>query len=135
MANPLRGFRYLPWADLFKAAFLAVFIVAVLDWLLIQVGIRSELVENAIVLLYAPPLGIVIGFAVAFCLGSLSVFLLERLCRQPISNHANLWGLLLCLLVVLMVKSWFVEGLLLHSQQLAIIGAIFGVFLFSRTFR
>ncbi|MGJ3251533.1 MAG: peptide chain release factor 1 [Elainellaceae cyanobacterium] len=134
MSSPLRGLKYLPWASLFQASFLTVLIVTVLDWLLIRFGTNVGLIREAIALLYSGVLSIVVGFAVAFCLGALAVWLLDRVFKQSITTDANLWGLLLCLILVLIIKSWFIPGFLLDSQQVAIIGAVFGVFLSRQSF-
>jgi inner membrane protein involved in colicin E2 resistance len=132
MSNPLRGFRYLPWIPLIQTALLTVAIATVVDWL-VQFGLRVPLVAQAVVFLYSGPLSPIMGFAIAFLLGALAVSLLDRMFNQSITNSGNLWALILCLIVVLLIKSWIIPGVILHSQQVAMIGAVFGVFVWSRS--
>ncbi len=134
MSNPLRRFRHLPWKALIQSALLTVAIATVVDWLIL-VGLRFQLIAQTLTLLYSGSLSPIMGLAVALGLGALAVYLLNRVFHQSIRNSANLWGLILCLIVVLMVKSWIIPGLILHSQQMAIIGIVLGVFIYSRSGR
>lgn len=125
MMDPLRRLKFLPWLLLLQVSTLTTLIVAVLDFLLALEYTQSR----ALSLLYSPPLGILVTFAVAVGIGALAVYLLERLYRQVTINTATLWALVLCLAVCLVLKSLLpIPAFIVNLNETQLIFIIIGVF-------
>lgn len=129
MNDPLRRLKFLPWRSLFQVAAITAAIVIFLDVLLILGYTHLLALKQSLSLLYSPPLGLLVTFAVAIGVGALAVYLLEKLCKLVTINSANLWALILCLAVVFVIKSLLpIPALLFSLDQLGLIGIILGVF-------
>lgn len=129
MTDPLRRLKFLPWLLLFQVSTLTTFIVVVLDFLLTLGYTQSSVINRALSLLYSAPWGLLVTFAVAVGIGALAVYLLERLYRQVIINAATLWALVLCLALVLVLKSLLpIPAILINLDQTQLIGIVLGVF-------
>jgi hypothetical protein len=129
MRDPLRGLKFLPWRSLLQVSLLVAVIVIVLDFLLTLGYIQSDVFQRLLMLVYAPPLGIVISLAIAVGLGALGVYLLERFYRLVSINTGSLWALVLCLAAVLFIKTLLpVPAVIFNLNQASLIGIIIGVF-------
>lgn len=129
MRNPLHRLKFLPWLPLFKISSLMTIIVIVLDFLIVLGYSRSLAIKRSLSLLYAPPLGILVSFAVVVGVGALAVYLLERLCPQVIINTATLWALVLCLALCMVVKALLpLPSVLVDLDETQLIAIIIGVF-------
>lgn len=130
MNNPLRSLKYLPWLTLFQVAGITVLIAAALDFLLL-VSLSVPAIAQTIQLLLTPPLGLLVPIVVCGLIGALGVAVMERLFRRLVITPGLLWALVLCLIVVIVVKSWIIPGFLVNSSQGNLIGLVVGVFLSS----
>ncbi|PIG94759.1 peptide chain release factor 1 [Gloeocapsopsis sp. IPPAS B-1203] len=129
MRDPLRSLKFLPWRSLLQVSLLVAVIVIVLDFLLTLGYIQSDVFQRLLMLVYAPPLGIIISLAIAVGLGALGVYLLERFYRLVSINTGSLWALVLCLAVILFLKSLLpLPAVLFNLNQASLIGIIIGVF-------
>ncbi|MBD0344246.1 MAG: peptide chain release factor 1 [Coleofasciculus sp. Co-bin14] len=129
MTDPLRRLKYLPWRSLLQVSGIAVIIVIVLEFLLALGYTNSSLIRSMVSVLFAPPLGMLLILAAAVGVGVLAVYLLERLYQQVIINTASLWALVLCLALVLFVKSLLpLPALLVNLSYLQLMGIVVGVF-------
>ena len=130
MPNPLHRLKFLPWRSLFLLSSLVTLIVTVLDFLLALGYTYSSAINRALFLLYAPPAGILVYFAVSVGIGALAVYVLERLFQQVVVNTTILWALVLCLALCLVVKSLLpvIPNVLVSMNEMQLIGIIVGVF-------
>lgn len=135
MADPLRRFKYLPWRSLLQVSGLTILIVIFLE-LLLPAGYRqSYALYSTLSTLYKPPLGTIINFATAVGVGAFAVYLLERFYKQLFIHTATLWALVLCLALVIFLKSLLpVVPLLVGLNYLHLIGVIVGVFWKGRSY-
>ena len=127
MSDPLRRLKFLPWRSLLQVAALTTIIVAVLEFLL-GLGYTHPVIHSTLSMLYASPLGLLINFAVAVGVGALGVYLLERFAQKVIINTASLWALVLCLALLLFLKSLLLPPVLVDLNQTQLIGIVLGVF-------
>jgi len=130
MIDPLRQLKFLPWRSLFQVSAFTTLIVVALEFLLELGYIQSYVIRSTLSrLLYAPMLGLLMQFAVAVGIGVLAVYLLERLKQQVRINTASLWALVLCLLLLLLLKSLLpIPAFLVAVNQVQLIGIVLGVF-------
>jgi hypothetical protein len=128
MSNPLRRLKFLPWTILFQDAALTVLITTLLD---ILVGsLNTPLVRQTYILLFSPPLGILMLIAVSMAVGALAVYLLEKIFSQVVINAAVLWALIPCLVIMIILKSWLpIPFVLIDANQSSLLGIVLGVFL------
>lgn len=136
MRDSLRRLKFLPWRSLLQVSALTTLIVAVLEFLLTLGYTRTSVIRQALSILYAPPLGILVTFATAIGVGAMAVYLLERFYRQVIINTASLWALVLCLAVFLVLKSLLriLPPVLVDLSEIQLIGIVLGVFWKSRPY-
>jgi hypothetical protein len=129
MTDPLRRLKYLPWRSLLQVSGIAVIIVIVLEFLLALAYTNSSVIRSMLSMLFAPPVGILLILAAAVGVGVLAVYLLERLYQQVRINTASLWALVLCLALVLFVKSLLpLPALLVNLSYIQLMGIVVGVF-------
>lgn len=126
--NPFRRLKYLPWAILAQVAGLTIFSVVVLEILLL-VSTEIPAIARSLDLLFAPPLGLLMGLAIAMGVGALGVCILERFYSQVTINTSVLWALILCLLIGLLVHSLLPFVGLIGLNQAALMGILLGVFI------
>jgi len=129
MTDPLRRLKYLPWRSLLQVSGIALIIVIVLEFLLALGYTNSSVIRSMLSVLFAPPLGILLILAAAVGVGVLAVYLLERLYQQVRINTASLWALVLCIALVLFVKSLLpLPALLVNLSYIQLMGIVVGVF-------
>ncbi|MBW4573972.1 MAG: peptide chain release factor 1 [Aphanothece sp. CMT-3BRIN-NPC111] len=129
MTDPLRSLKYLPWRSLLEVAAIATLIVVALEFILGLGYAQSNLIRQALSILYARPLGLLVNVAVAFGVGVLAVYLLERLYKRVIINNGSLWALVPCLALLLLVKSLLpVQPILVDLDQTQLMGILVGIF-------
>lgn len=130
MHNPLRRLRQLPWVPLFLISLLTLFWASVLELLLGFASVYLPLVNQALSILFAPPLNIIMGLAVAVGLGALAVLFLEIVYPQLMINSGVLWALVLCLFLLVVVRSILpIPTSLLEPSYAMLIGSMLGIFL------
>ena len=130
MANPLRRLKFLPWRSLFLISSLVTLIVIVVDFLIAIGYTYSPAIRQALNLLYAPTLGIIVDFGLIVGIGALAVYLLEKLYPNLSINTAILWALVLCLALALVVKSLLPlpKALVISFNEIQLMGIVIGVF-------
>lgn len=129
MFDPLRGLKFLPWRSLLQVSLLVAVIAIVCDFLLALGYLQSDVVQRLLMLVYAPPFGILIQFAIAVGVGALGVYLLERYFRLVSINIPTLWALALCLAVVLLIKTLLpLPAIVFNLNEIGLVGIILGVF-------
>ncbi|HEY9620876.1 MAG TPA: peptide chain release factor 1 [Crinalium sp.] len=129
MNDPIRRLKAMPWLTLFQVATVTILIVSLLEFALLFLIFHSLLAQQTLSILFAPPLDMILALAIAGSIGALAVFIMERFFRRIIINTANLWGLVLCLIIMIFVRllSPF-PSLFLNSSQTYFIGIMLGVF-------
>jgi ABC-type transport system involved in multi-copper enzyme maturation permease subunit len=132
MSNPLRRLKFLPWRSLFLLSALVTLIVIFLD-LLFTLGYNlSPAIERVLTLLYAPPFGVLVRFAVVIGVGALAVELLERLFSNVVISIAVLWTLVFCLALCLVLRALLPippDVLVnLYNNEVQLLGIVIGVF-------
>lgn len=129
MANPLRRLKFLPWRSLLQVSALTTIILIVVEFLLTLGYTQSPAIKRLLDFLYTGSLGLLMTFVTAIGVGAMAVYLLERFYQQVIINTANLWGLVLCLAVFLLLKSLLpLMPILISLDQLQLVGIIIGIF-------
>lgn len=128
MSNFLQSLKRFPWQELLKVAGLTNLIVAGVEILLGWGFQQSIIVYNVVTLLYSPPLGILIPCVAAVGMGALAVYWCEQQSKIFL-NRANLWVLVLCLLLGLLLKALLpIPTFLVGLSQTALVGIAIGVF-------
>lgn len=129
MNNPLQRLKFLPWLSLFQVAALTVFFALVFDMLLAIAFVRIKSLQPFFKAILSPPWSILVGLAIAVGIGALAVYLLERLYLDIVLNATILWTLVLCVVVMLVVKSQLpLPTFLVGIDQTALIGVVLGIF-------
>ena len=129
MANPLRRLKFLPWRSLLQVSALTSIILVVLEFLLTLGYTQSPAIKRTLSFLYTGSLGLLMTFVTAIGVGAIAVYLLERFYQRVIINTANLWALVLCLAVFLLLKSLLpLMSILISLDQLQLVGIIIGIF-------
>lgn len=129
MTDPLRSLKYLPWSALLQVSALTTLIVVFVEFILASGYKQSDLVRRLLSLVYARPLGLFTAIAVAAGVGVLAVYLLERFYQQVFINSASLWALVVCLFLLLILKSLLpVPPFLVKMDETRLIGIAIGVF-------
>lgn len=130
MNNPLRRLKLLPWVPLLLTALLALFWASVLEIALLFSAERVALISTSLVMLFTPPLSIIMSLAIAIGIGALAVLFLEVIYPQVIISTGVLWALLLCLFVALVLRSLLpAPTQLLQPSYQMLIGNMLGIFL------
>jgi hypothetical protein len=126
----MRRLQYLPWRSLFLTSVVTLFCVTVLSYAVGFSSMNSPIASQIVATLYTPPWVIITNLAVSIAVGTVSVYFLETLFPQTAINANILWTLILCLMVMLIIKSFLPlpEGLLAVSE-ISLVGIILGVFL------
>ncbi len=128
MSNPLKHLKYLPWTSLLPVAGLTTQFVAAVEVWLGYGATQSGALRNALTLLYAPPLGTLVLFALGMGMGAIAVYGCE-LWNRSMLNTGSLWALAFCLLLGLFIKSLLpIPGLLVDLSQLSFIALVVGIF-------
>ncbi len=126
----MQRLRYLPWRSLFLTAAVTIFCTIVLSYAVGLSTMTSAIARQVLATLYTPPWRTITDFAVSTGVGAIAVYFLETLFPRTAINTNVLWTLILCLMVVLIIKSFlpFPEGLIAPSQ-ISLLGIVLGVFL------
>jgi len=128
MNDPLRSLKLLPWRSLLKYAAITTAIATALDLLLLLALVYLVPLRKMFLIILAPPLGILIAFALALGIGALAVYLTERQ-REFMINASNLWGLVACLILCFWIKSLLpIPSVIVKISELTLLGIILGVF-------
>ena len=129
MNDPLRRFKLQPWRPLLLVSAITVVLVIVIELLLFWGFNQSEVVRSSLVLLFSPPLGLILPIIATVGVGALGVYICERWQTQVVLNTSSLWALVLCLVVGLILKSLLpIPALLVDFSYYAVVGVIVGVF-------
>lgn len=132
MSNPLRRLKFLPWRSLFLLSSLVTLIVIILDFL-VWIGYNYyPPVRQALSILYGPILGVLVDWGFVVGVGTLAVYLLEKISPNVIINTAVLWALVLCLAVCLVLRALLPvppdELVNLYNNEVQLLGIVIGVF-------
>jgi len=128
MRRSLSHLKYLPWRSLVQVSLITIGVIASLEVGLIWLASQSPLVRQLFQILYTPPLGLFVSFAIAFAVGALAVLLQERLKHTGITS-GSLWALVLCLAIALVLKQLLpLPPILLSLNYPQFIGMVLGVF-------
>lgn len=129
MSNFLRRLKLLPWREMLQIAALVNSIVIGLELFLAWGFTQSRVIRNILTLLYGSSLGILIPFVTAVGMGALAVYFLEYWQQQFLLNRTNLWVLVLCVILGLVLKSFLpIPAFLASLSEAALIGITVGVF-------
>ena len=129
MRDPFWRLKLLPWRSLLQVAVLTNLLVIAVELFLTLGYVQFAVVRQAIFLLYRPPLGILIIVALAIGMGAIAVYILERWYQEVIINTSILWALVLCLAVLLLVKSLLLGSSFLGSfDEIQLMAIIVGIF-------
>jgi hypothetical protein len=127
--NWLKRLQSLPWLPLFQNAILATGVATLVDIALIT-GAQQDAVRQVLLLLFAPPLGILMFLLVSMGIAALAVRLLELLNPRLLITTGVLWAMVLCLVVTIYLKSLLpVPMLFVNADQASLLGLVLGTFL------
>ncbi|GAB4366472.1 MAG: hypothetical protein Kow00121_03890 [Elainellaceae cyanobacterium] len=129
MRNPFQRLKYLPWLPLSLTGLATAVITYVFEYVLLLSYQYLPPAQAVLNLLFAPPLSLLIGFAVALGIGAVAVFWFEAVYPQISINTGVLWALVLCVLLAIALKSFLPLPVNLFTfNQLLLIGVVVGVF-------
>jgi hypothetical protein len=128
MSRFFRPLKYIPWLVLGQIAALAVLILVVFEGLVWALVNQVPLVRNLLNVILTSPVNPLFFLAIAFAVGAIAVLLLERLRRDVIITAGNLWALVLCLLLLVALRSLLPIQPLVGENETTLIGVIMGVF-------
>jgi hypothetical protein len=102
VGNPLERLKRLPWRSLFLVAIVTALVVTLLE---LAIGFTAQIpaMRSILMVLLLGPLGFFTTLAIAFGVGVLAVYILERMERTVI-NSETLWALVLCLAIVFLLR-------------------------------
>lgn len=113
MRKPFDRLKLLPWRSLVQAAVLAILLLILPIDGLIQLAVRnrdqSPMLQSLVGVLMSPLMALVLSLGIPVVLGAFAVYVLERVDRLSISI-GSLWGLVLCVVLVLLVEQWLLFG-------------------------
>jgi hypothetical protein len=93
---------------------------------------RSPLVQQVLITLLSPPLGLIVTLAIGVGVGALGLYLLEIVYANLRIDTGIMWALILCLIVAIALKvTVLAEALpltLVSLSQTQMIGVVLGVF-------
>ena len=129
MSKFWQRFQGLPWRELFTVS-IASNLTALAGELLLSLSLMySPPIRAFLQILFRSPLGVLLPVAAAIALGALAVYIMEKWSQQYLLNRSNLWALVLCLLLILIVKQFIpVPLVLVDLSQMSLMGIIIGVF-------
>jgi hypothetical protein len=126
----MRRLQYLPWRSLFLTSAVTIFCATVLSYAVGFSSMNSPIASQILAAFYSPPWRVLTDLAVSALVGTVSVYFLETLFPQTSINRNVLWTLILCLMVVLIVKSFLpIPDGLISANEISLLGIILGVFL------
>jgi hypothetical protein len=129
MNNFIQRLKNLPWSSLLQTVALTYLIVAIAEVLTLWGITHSLAFKQIMLLLFTPPLGMLIIFAVGVGLGALSIYLIEIQPSKVFLNVLCLWALFIGLLIVLFLyKSIFSPVIFLSTSQITTMGILIGLF-------
>ncbi|HEY9626900.1 MAG TPA: peptide chain release factor 1 [Coleofasciculaceae cyanobacterium] len=133
MGNPLQRLSRLPWTSLAITAVLTSIWIFVMEFFLGFGIARSSLVQDTLVLLLSPPLGLIVTLAIGVGAGMLGLYLLEIVYPSLRIDTGVMWALVLCLIVAIALKATLLSEAipltLVSPNQTQLIGVVLGVFL------
>lgn len=129
MSKFWQRFQRIPWRELFTVAIASNLALIALELLLSLSVIYSPPIRAFLQILLGSPLGVLLPVGIAIAMGSLAVYIMEKWRQQYLLNRGNLWALVLCLLLILIVKLFIqVPLVLVDLSQITLMGIIIGVF-------
>jgi hypothetical protein len=129
MSKFWQRFQRIPWRELFTVAIASN--LALIAWeLLLGLSLMySPPIRAFLEILLGSPLGVLLPVGSAIAIGALAVYIMEKWSQQYLLNRGNLWALVLCLLLILIVKQFIPVPLaLVDLSQITLMGIIIGVF-------
>jgi hypothetical protein len=129
MSKFWQRFQRIPWRELFTVAIASN--LALIAWeLLLSLSLMySPPIRAFLQILLGSPLGVLLPVGIAIAIGALAVYIMEKWNQQYLLNRGNLWALVLCLLLILIVKLFIpVPLVLVDLSQITLMGIIIGVF-------
>lgn len=133
MGNPLARLKLLPWRSLFLVAILTAIVVTLIE---LVIGFSAQIpgVQSILITLLSGPLGLFTTLAIAFGVGVLAVYILERL-ERTVVNTSSLWGLVLCLAIVFLLRGLLpIPVELFQLSYIAFVSMTVGLFWKSRPY-
>jgi hypothetical protein len=129
MSKFWQRFQRIPWRELFSVAIASNLALLALELLLGLSLMYSPPIRAFLQILFRSPLGVLLPVGVTIALGALAVYIMEKWNQQYLLNRANLWALVLCLSLILIVKVFIpVPLVLVDLSQISLMGIIIGVF-------
>lgn len=117
MSNPFRSLQYLPWAVLFQSAGVTVLISALIEFLILQLAtlLSGLALGNTGEWLFGIFFGVLLPMLLAIGLGALALFVTARLFQQIPLRRDTMWALVACVLVLLPLKNFLVNGFIIDN--------------------
>jgi hypothetical protein len=129
MSNPLRQLKYLPWFQLALTGFATALIVFIVEVLLAVSAQAIPGVASVLQVLFSPLLALIMEFAIAFGIGILAVYWLEKVYPRLVISTGVLWALVLCTVLAILVKSFLPLAVnFVQLNQILLVGILVGVF-------
>jgi hypothetical protein len=129
MSNPLHQLKYLPWLPLALTGFATALMVFIVEVILVVSAQYVPGVANVLQILFSPALVMIVWFAIAFGIGILAVYWLEKVYSRLVITAGVLWALVLCVILAILVKSLLPLTVnLVGVDQVLMAGILVGVF-------
>jgi hypothetical protein len=133
MGNPLGSWKFLPWRSLALTSGVTLLAATVLDLGILWAAAQSPSTRDILQLVFSSAWGMVIQLCFSFGIGILAIFLLETVFKPGPIYISTLWALVLCLLLSALLVGLLSSilgkpGILIHLDQLLLIGMVLGVF-------
>jgi len=130
MNDPISRFKQQPWQQLFFVALLTVLAVSASDLLFVGLLSTFPAMQQALSIILSPPFRqFILPVVVAVGIGSLAVYFCELRRSKLFLNAGSLWALVLCLMILLALKSVIpLPSFLIQLSDPTLIGILVGVF-------
>lgn len=135
MPQPFHRLKFLPWVPLLQVAAITAAVVAVAERLLNIGTSNSTGLSWVVLILFSPPLQLLGILTIGMAVGALAVWIAERWYPQVSLNNSSLWALVVCLILMIFVKTRLPGQFnLVTIQSINVLGMIIGVFLKARPY-
>ncbi len=134
MSSPMQKLKLIPWLPLLQIGLLTSFWNGVLDWALWG-ATQVPVLLNALVILVSPPLDVIVPLAILIGFGAIAVYFLEVIFPKLTITLGVLWGLVACVTLLQLARTWIpLPRLWMSGEYDILLGTLVGIFWKSRRY-
>jgi len=129
MADPIRELQRLPWQSLLVASGITLLLATLFDLLLLRGAQQTLILQQVLINLTGGFLGLFTSVAAMAIVGAIALLVYQMQDGPHPKDLGTLWGLVGCLVLMLIIKFYLpIPRLLVDAGMAQFFGVIFGVF-------